>query len=107
MRFDAAQLPDTVEALQSLVIDFAELRQNYETEISLLKEEISILKHRLFGRKSEKLPVGSGQLLLFNEAEAGTAEETTAPPETIAVPAHERRRGCRKPLPDNLRRCMI
>ena len=34
MRFDAAQLPDTVEALQSLVIDFAELRQNYETEIS-------------------------------------------------------------------------
>lgn len=107
MRFDAAQLPNTVEELQSLVIDFAELRQNYETEISLLKEEISILKHRLFGRKSEKLLVGSGQLLLFNEAEAGTAEETTAPPETIAVPAHERRRGCRKPLPDNLPRVEV
>ena len=104
MRFDAAQLPNTVAELQSLVIDFAELRQNYETEISLLKEEISILKHRLFGRKSEKLPIGTGQLLLFNEAEAGTAQETTAAPETIAVPAHERRRGCRKPLPDNLPR---
>jgi len=65
MRFDAAQLPDTVEALQSLVLDFAELRQNYETEISVLKEEISLLKHRLFGRKSEKLPVGTGQLLLL------------------------------------------
>jgi len=104
MRFDAAQLPDTVEALQSLVLDFAELRQNYETEISLLKEEISLLKHRLFGRKSEKLPVGSGQLLLFNEAEAGEPEEQGATAETIEVPAHERRRGCRKPLPDNLPR---
>jgi transposase len=104
MRFDAAQLPDTVEALQSLVLNFAELRQNYETEISVLKEEISILKHRLFGRKSEKLPVGTGQLLLFNEAEAGTAEDSGAAPENIAVPAHERRRGCRKPLPDNLPR---
>ena len=81
MRFDAAQLPNTVEALQSLVIDFAELRQNYETEISLLKEEISILKHRLFGRKSEKLPVGTGQLLLFNEAEAAHAEDSRAAPE--------------------------
>ena len=104
MRFDAAQLPNTVEALQSLVIDFAELRQNYETEISVLKEEISLLKHRLFGRKSEKLPVGTGQLLLFNEAEAGKAEDRGAAPEKIAVPAHERRRGCRKPLPDNLPR---
>jgi len=104
MRFDAEQLPDTVEALQSLVLDFAELRQNYETEISVLKEEISLLKHRLFGRKSEKLPVGTGQLLLFNEAEAEKAEDSGAAPGNIAVPAHERRRGCRKPLPDNLPR---
>jgi transposase len=104
MRFDAAQLPNTVAELQSLVIDFAELRQNYETEISLLKEEISILKHRLFGRKSEKLPIGTGQLLLFNEAEAAHAEDRGAALEKIAVPAHERRRGCRKPLPANLPR---
>jgi transposase len=107
MRFDAAQLPTTVAELQSLVIDFAELRQNYETEISILKEEIRILKHRLFGRKSEKLPVGTGQLLLFNEAEAAEAEEPGTPAETIAVPAHERRRGCRKPLPDNLPRIEV
>ena len=107
MRFDAAQLPTTVAELQSLVIDFAELRQNYETEISILKEEIRILKHRLFGRKSEKLPVGTGQLLLFNEAEAAEPEEPGAPAETIAVPAHERRRGCRKPLPDNLPRVEV
>jgi transposase len=107
MRFDAAQLPDTVEALQSLVLDFAELQQNAETEISLLKEEISLLKHRLFGRKSEKLPVGSGQLLLFNEAEAAEPEEQGTAAETIAVPAHERRRGCRKPLPESLLRVEV
>jgi transposase len=107
MRFDAAQLPDTVEGLHSLVIEFAELQQNAEAEITLLKEEISILKHRLFGRKSEKLPAGSGQLLLFNEAEAAHTEDSGAAPKTIAVPAHERRRGCRKPLPDSLPRLEV
>ena len=107
MRFDAARLPTTVAELQSLVIDFAELRQNYETEISLLQEEIRILKQRLFGRKSEKLPIGTGQLLLFNEAEAAEPKEHGAPAETIAVPAHERRRGYRKPLPDNLPRIEV
>jgi transposase len=101
MRFDAATLPDTLTELKAL---FVATQQQYESEIKLLQEEISILKHRLFGRKSEKLPVGSGQLLLFNEAEAGEPEEQGAPAETIAVPAHERRRGCRKPLPDNLPR---
>jgi transposase len=97
MTLDAATLPDNVDELKEIIISCG-------SEIRLLKEEISILKHRLFGRKSEKLPAGSGQLLLFNEAEAEKAEDRGAAPENIAVPAHERRRGCRKPLPDNLPR---
>lgn len=97
MTLDAATLSDNVAELKETIISYA-------NEIRLLKEEISLLKHRLFGRKSEKLPVGSGQLFLFNEAEAAKAEETPKPPETIAVPAHERRRGHRKPLPDSLPR---
>ena len=97
MTLTAAQLPDTINELKEIVI-------SYDREINLLKEEISILKHRLFGRKSEKLPVGNGQLFLFNEAEVSKAEDTSAPQEKIEVPAHERRRGHRKPLPDSLPR---
>lgn len=97
MILNAAQLPDTINELKEIVIA-------YDREIRLLKEEISILKHRLFGRKSEKLPVGNGQLFLFNEAEVSKAEDTSEPQEKIEVPAHERRRGHRKPLPDTLPR---
>ena len=109
MTVDAATLPDSVDKLKTIIVDVAQRAQEYETENKLLKEEISLLKHRLFGRKSEKLPAGSGQLFLFNEAEAGkTEDEDTAPSqETIAVPAHERRRGHRKPLPENLPRVEV
>jgi transposase len=97
MTLNAAQLPDNINELKGIVI-------SCDSQIRLLKEEISILKHRLFGRKSEKLPVGNGQLFLFNEAEVSKAEDTSEPQEKIEVPAHERRRGHRKPLPDSLPR---
>ena len=80
MRFDAAELLVSVEALKLLAVDFAELQQNLESEIKLLQEEINLLKQRLFGRKSEKLSVGLGQLLLFNktkDAETVNREPTT------------------------------
>jgi transposase len=100
MTLDAETLPDTVDELKEIIISCG-------SEIRLLKEEISILKHRLFGRKSEKLPAGSGQLFLFNEAEASKAEDSGASQEKTEVPAHERRRGYRKPLPDNLPRVAV
>jgi hypothetical protein len=56
------------------------------------------------GKRSEKLPVGDGQLLLFNEAEAGIDTDWSAATEKRAVLAREQCRGCRKPLPDNLPR---
>lgn len=102
MKRDAATLPDDVDTLKGMII-------SCNSEIMLLKEQVSLLQHRLFGRKSEKLPVGSGQLLLFNEAEASVAEAPTSdsPEEEIEVPAHQRRRGHRKPLPENLPRVEV
>jgi transposase len=95
-------LPNDVNELKEL---FVETLQHYETEIKLLKEEINILRHRLFGRKSEKLSVGNGQLFLFNEAEQIEAvAELTEPKEDIEVPAHRRRKPGRKPLPADLPR---
>lgn len=97
MKLDAATLPDDVDTLKGMVIAG-------NNEIFFLKEQVSLLQHKLFGRKSEKLSVGSGQLFLFNEAEATAAEAPASPEEEVAVPAHQRRRGHRKPLPDNLPR---
>ena len=101
MTLNAATLSDNVNELKEIII-------SYDSENRLLKEEISILKHRLFGRKSEKLPIGSGQLFLFNEAETEkAAEDRQASQQIIEVPAHERRRGHRKPLPENLPRIEV
>jgi len=99
MNCDAATLPDDIDTLKGMVI-------SYDNENRLLKEQVSLLQHKLFGRKSEKLPVGSGQLLLFNEAEATVAEAQQQDESEggIEVAAHQRRRGHRKPLPENLPR---
>ncbi len=98
MSLTNAQLPDNIEVLKGMII-------SYDSEIRLLKEQISFLQHRMFGRKSEKHTVGDGQLLLFNEAELtreqGSEQE---PEEQIHVEAHTKRRGCRKPLPADLPR---
>ena len=103
MNNDALQLPDNIIDLKKIII-------SYGSENRLLKEENNLLRFKLFGQKSEKLSrnVGSGQLFLFNETEQ--TAETEAPPEFqegITVPAHQRRRGKRKPLPDNLPRVEV
>jgi len=102
MNIDTAQLPDSIVDLQKLIIE-------YDSENRLLKEEINLLRHKLFGSKSEKLPkdVGSGQLFLFDEAEKSEADEQSAEPESIEVPAHTRRRGKRGLLPENLPRIEV
>ena len=69
-----------------------------DNELRILREYIRLLKHHRFGRKSEKL--SDDQLWIFDEAEAAEApgaEETHD--DTVAVPAHTRRKRGRKPLP--------
>lgn len=102
MSLDATQLPDDVVQLKSL---FLSRQQDYEFKIKLLEQQIDLLRHKLFGRKSEKLPpVGNGQLFLFNEAELQQTEAPPEPEEEITVPAHTKRKGRRKPLPADLPR---
>jgi transposase len=108
---NVAELPDNVVELKAIIARREHVYQNtqkhYESEITLLKQQIDLLHHKLFGRKSEKLAgtVGSGQLLLFNEAELSAGEEIPAEAaEEIPVAAHTKRKGHRKPLPDSLPR---
>ena len=101
-RVSATDLPDDIDALKRIVAAQAD---HYEAEIERLREQLKLLLAKRFGPSSEKIP--ADQLRLFNEAEAETPPEDEAPLETVAIPAHERKRRGRKPLPDYLPRVRI
>jgi transposase len=72
---------------------------------ALLKEELYLARHRLFGRTSEKAVAEN--LPLFDEMVPGIAEKPTEL-QTIEVGAHLRaKKAGRKPLPDTLPRTDI
>ncbi len=80
-----------------------------EERIKLLEEENRWLKAQLFGRSSEKTPVEErslGQGHLFNEAES-LADAAQSAPQTILIPAHERRKRGRKRLSPELPRVEV
>jgi transposase len=99
-------LPDNIDQLKKIA-------HHYEAENNILREKISLLQAKLFGRKTEKKLYGienGQQILLFNEA------EEYAPPkeemeevieEEIKVPAHSRKKPGRRPLPEDLPRVDI
>ena len=96
----APSLPDDIDALKALVSDLRQSLEGKDTEIALLKEQINLLLAKRFGPSSERL--SPDQLHLFNEAEAEAAPEPEAP--TVHVPAHERKKRGRRPLPEHLPR---
>jgi transposase len=76
-----------------------------ESHNHLLKEEIKLLKARLFGGKSEAVTESPAeQKELFNEAEVEASDVEQVALGEIKVPAHVRKKGGRKPIPDNLPR---
>jgi len=107
MSHEAPDLPEDVAALKALVRHQQGLMAAKDREVegyrqtnAQLREQINLLLANRFGPSAEK--VGKAQLGLFNEAEAEAVVEPGA--ETVTVPAHERKRGKRKPLPAHLDR---
>ena len=116
---NAADLPDDVDALKALVLrqqaeheaqarrqteqeaEYQQLLQDYEQQVSGLREQLNLALAKRFGTSSEQL--SPDQLRLFfepvDETEPATAEE-----ESIEVPAHRRAKRGRRPLPENLPR---
>jgi transposase len=91
-------LPNDIKALKALVL-------KYRDEASSLREQLNLLIAKRFGPSSEKSD--KQQLGLFNEAEAAVdeaEEESASELETLTVPAHERKKPGRKPLPDYIER---
>jgi len=107
-------LPDDPVVLHKLIaqlheehaVEIAKIRGRYESEVSILHEQIRHLYDKLFGRKSEKSRYAedSPQLPLFDMPEP---DPDAIPEEEVEVEKHTRKKKGRKPLPDNLPRVEV
>jgi transposase len=109
---EGIDLPDSVEDLRALVLSKQALLDEQVAvldeqadRIEALEELIRLLRSQRFGRKSEK--ASTHQLGLFNEAEASVHEIAGDAGDEIDVPAHKRRKGGRRPIPDFLPRVEV
>ncbi|MEJ2664535.1 MAG: IS66 family transposase [Spirochaetia bacterium] len=80
-----------------------------QAKAELLEQENKVLRHRLFGRKSEKLTEDDyKQMVLFDEAECAADEDQgERGQEDITVAGHTRKKPGRKPLSEKLPRVEI
>lgn len=87
------------------VIDLREKVTCLEVENNILREQVRLLKAKLFGRKTEKqtVPADNGQVLLFNEAEEYAVQEEEKE-EGVTVKSYSRKKRGRRPLPEDLPR---
>ncbi|MBV6288869.1 IS66 family transposase [Pseudomonas aegrilactucae] len=103
-------LPDDPVLLKKMLLE-AFSRQDvtaeaYETHIVDLKEQIKLLRDRIFGRKSEQTAEpNTPQLALFNEPESEPMLAVGDADEEVVTPAP--RRGKRKPLSADLPRIEV
>ncbi len=93
------------EMMACFVNDFSDREHNYKAEIKILNEQIKSLRDQLFGKKTEKIHKNDGQLSLFDTFEPDTP--ILDEPEEISVPAHNRKKPGRRPLPENLPRVEV
>lgn len=100
-------LPGDIPVLKGMVASLSEENRRYEIENKLLREQVLLMKQKLFGRKTEKLPAADGpvQEILFDEPSESAPEQNEEP--GIAVPGHIRRKSGRKPLPADLPRIEV
>jgi transposase len=100
-------LPAEVPALQRLVIRLQEELSIITSRATVLEEELTLLRTKIFGRRSERFTdEEQKQSSLFDEAECAAEASPTAeqPEASIEVAAHRRRKPGRKPLPASLPR---
>ena len=106
-------LPDDPVLLKQMLFDTYEARardqevkEAYQTHIVGLKEQIKLLRDRIFGRKSEHtVEPNTPQLALFIEPESEPMPAVEDADEEVVAPAP--RRGKRKPLSAELPRIEV
>jgi transposase len=96
-------LPTNIESLQRLVIEQRAALLSRDVEIEKLKIELARLKRMQYGRSSEQLDQTIAQLeLSLEELEASESERLA--PLGVSVPAVEKIKPARRPLPESLPR---
>ncbi|MGH8436586.1 MAG: IS66 family transposase [Pseudomonas sp.] len=103
-------LPDDLVLLKQLLLSANARMSEKDGQIERLREQVTLLRDRLFGRKSEQTTdPDSPQLEIFNEAEslAEAVPEAPADEAEEEVVAPTQRRGKRKPLPAELPRVEV
>ena len=82
-------------------------KQRIEKENDVLREQIRLLRQKLFGRKSEKYEISPEEMkaLFPGWEEEGKAKEAAR--EEVHVESHTRAKTGRKPLPDDLPRIRV
>jgi transposase len=105
-------LQDLVAAQAARIAELEQQNAHQSSRIVTLQEQLNLALARRFAARSEKL--SPDQIRLFDEAESealalGEAQAGAehADREDIDVPAHRRRRGTRKPLPQTLPRVEV
>jgi len=106
-------LEDLVAAQAARIAELEQQNAHQSSRIVTLQEQLNLALARRFAARSEKL--SPDQIRLFDEAESealanGETEagaEDADQDDDIDVPAHRRRRGTRKPLPESLPRVEI
>jgi hypothetical protein len=95
-------LPTDIGALQQLVVRLQSEVSFFSSRATVLEEELRLLRHKIFGRRSERFSQEEKkQSVLFDEP--GDAQEVPSPQETtIEVAAHRRAKRGRRPLPADL-----
>jgi transposase len=100
-------LPDDINALKALLTEQQATIRKYHYENTYLREQLNTLIAKRFGPSSEKhVP---DQLGLFNEVEHSAEDEgdEDVSDESLSVPAHNRKKPGRKPLPDYIERVEV
>ena len=98
-----AILPADVQGLQQLVVRLQEENSLLSSRATVLEEELRLLRHKIFGRRSERFSQEEmKQSILFDEPQG--APEPEQPEGTIEVAAHRRAKRGRRPLPADLPR---
>jgi transposase len=104
MDFDLKNIPDDASiSKQDLVRLISLVEQKYQEKISHLEEIVRLLRHEIFGRKTEKHnPNDHLQMPIF-PAEQQDGEQKPSH-NTVVIAEHSRKKRGRKPLPADLPR---
>ena len=103
---ETAVLPADVGGLQRLVVQLQHDNKVLHSKAEVLEDELRLLRHKIFGRRSERFSVEDlRQSSLFDEAEYTIEEQTRKLSEpAVEVSAYRRVKRGRKPLPADLPR---